>query len=737
MGAPSKPGAITITPIFWTPPNSKSTASTYTNLVAQFDQDLAQTGSSPASGLSVLDQYVDATGTPLDHAVVAQTPIVRQDKLSTSGTIDTCKPDSNGQDLGPDLTRYALSTCVTDAQIEAEVSLVTQDLPTDASHLYPVFLAQGVEVCGGSDNTAGGGACSLNPDSPNATGGGFCAYHSWVGPSAADTGALYTVQPFPVLGTFNQVGAAGGLTCAPSGVLNRPVSPNGNSDFDATVTVYVHEVSEAITDPYGDAIYGNTSADTAGSNEIGDLCNFAFPSISSSAPNAQYDETMNGHHYLVQELFSNLAYAADAKRACVTSLPSTTPESTVTSVSLTGSPTVGSEVQVNVTIRSSSQIGAPPASGVVAVSLPFSQGCAAQITAGQASCSITPAEPGAQTLTARFVGDNTYGPSSASSPIDVQGPPRSLNAQVALSAQPAKVSVGSLLAVGITLDTASRGSADPLPTGTVEIDRGANPGSNAHPLCTASVSTFTLDEAKDLVGTCAFTPESVLDNSVTLRYDGDPSYNPSSSSETLSIEQAKPSLQFTSEPTNLVAGGPKERFAISIAGPSGVAAPTGTATVTFESSTCSHAVMPSASSVSSVVCWLSGSLAGANEPSVTYSGDSNYLSTSIMGSMTTTAKESTSTGFSPSVAHVAYRHQTTERFHVEVTPEFSGATPTGRVVISTGSTSICSITLTNGSGSCKLRQKQLARGKYHLLATYQGDTNTNRSKSSPVSLSVS
>ena len=47
----------------------------------------------------------------------------------------------------------------------------------------------------------------MNPDSPNATGGGFCAYHSWDGLSAttADTGALYTVEPFPVVTTFDAV----------------------------------------------------------------------------------------------------------------------------------------------------------------------------------------------------------------------------------------------------------------------------------------------------------------------------------------------------------------------------------------------------------------------------------------------------------------------------------------------------------------------------------------------------
>jgi hypothetical protein len=50
-----------------------------------------------------------------------------------------------------------------------------------------------------------------------------------------------------------------------------------------------------------------------------------------------------------------------------------------------------------------------------------------------------------------------------------------------------------------------------------------------------------------------------------------------------------------------------------------------------------------------------------------------------------------------------------------------GGTPTGKVTVSSGSATVCSITLTNGTGSCKLPATALPAGTDRLTATYSGD----------------
>jgi hypothetical protein len=73
--------------------------------------------------------------------------------------------------------------------------------------------------------------------------------------------------------------------------------PNGN-DADATLNVTSHEHNETITDENGNAWYD------FGGYENGDKCAWIFGTLSGPS-GAQYNQTINGHHYFLQEEYSN------------------------------------------------------------------------------------------------------------------------------------------------------------------------------------------------------------------------------------------------------------------------------------------------------------------------------------------------------------------------------------------------------------------------------------------------
>ena len=64
-----------------------------------------------------------------------------------------------------------------------------------------------------------------------------------------------------------------------------------------------------------------------------------------------------------------------------------------------------------------------------------------------------------------------------------------------------------------------------------------------------------------------------------------------------------------------------------------------------------------------------------------------------------------------------------------VTVSTTGATPTGTVAIERGSTTLCTITLSGGTGTCTLSASQLAAGTYSIAAVYD-PANSNFATSS-------
>jgi len=144
----------------------------------------------PSNVFSVATQYTDASGSNnIRYHVASNTAILD----NANPTLPGCVPDA-----GPvyaDNSGY--TSCIDDAQVEGEVRavLTRNGLPSDASHLYPVLLPQGVEACMSSANGAAGGSCTTNTSSP-VTGQGFCGYHSST--TVGGRPAIYNLIPFPI-----------------------------------------------------------------------------------------------------------------------------------------------------------------------------------------------------------------------------------------------------------------------------------------------------------------------------------------------------------------------------------------------------------------------------------------------------------------------------------------------------------------------------------------------------------
>src|SRR5262249_9477685 len=82
----------------------------------------------------------------------------------------------------------------------------------------------------------------------------------------------------------------------------------------------------------------------------------------------------------------------------------------------------------------------------------------------------------------------------------------------------------------------------------------------------------------------------------------------------------------------------------------------------------------------------------------------------------------TTTALSVSASSVAVGQGQQARVNGKVAP-LTGGTAAGTVtVLASGTTTVCTITLANGSGSCSLGASQLPVGSYRFTANYGGDT---------------
>ncbi len=277
-GGRTMTGGITVHTIFWTggtrpfKPQPKGAPHDYVGMIEQYFADAADasTGTKGASctvvfcdNLTVEPQY--AWGTRPGHI--------------TSG--DYSIAYHAGKDAVVDKHRYPAKShqcqspsqepvCLTDAQIQRELNRVIKAHggARGLHNLWYVFLPPKVDEC------ISAGACGTND---------YSGYHS-----VSDLGHGPVIYA---------------LTIDPSieGHQTRGRDPEGFPDAESAIDIAAHETNEAISDPEGVGYMDPNGY------EIGDKCQSHYgKSLGTAGPdNAPYNQVINGHKYLTQEMWAN------------------------------------------------------------------------------------------------------------------------------------------------------------------------------------------------------------------------------------------------------------------------------------------------------------------------------------------------------------------------------------------------------------------------------------------------
>jgi hypothetical protein len=344
-------GGVTVHTIFWTgagganpfPGSPQAGAPTYIGLIQQMFGDVATastltagaahdcTAANPASCnvLTVLPGF--ASGTTPGNVASGDYSI-----SYTSGAdsmIDTDPyPSLSDQCNSPQAT----AVCITDAQIAQEIDAVAPTDERGLGNFWFVFLPPGVDEC------ISPGVCGTNA---------FGAYHSSFNING-DGPTIYAVGIDPIIEV---------------GPLSPGSDPNGNPDAESAADAAAHETVEAMTDPQGVGWMDPNGFEVADKCEFGSQ--FGTPLGNAGPDNAEFNQSINGHDYLIQEMWSNSADGGEG--ACVqgttdTSNPLPLPQVNLTQFGTTVSGNTGkitglngtSKVQVSL-VRSSDASGDP------------------------------------------------------------------------------------------------------------------------------------------------------------------------------------------------------------------------------------------------------------------------------------------------------------------------------------------------------------------------------------------
>lgn len=299
----------TVYTIFWQP-TGYQLPSGYANNMNQYFKDLQATSGKNTNPYINATQYSDGTGyiankTTYGGTMLDTDPLPSLDPVNCP---DTPVAATNGGASEPSTN----AGCVTDAQVQAEISTVIKKMkwPVSNTSEFFMFTAPNIGTCFPASVGAGTGGVTTTVVAPLCSFSYFCAYHSAYYDSTinASSQVIYSNMPFAAQTAGNP------LTC------DTQSYPNKNPS-DPEISVTSHEHNESITDPFGTGWWDSNPNDSAYGDENGDMCAWDFGNAYGPT-GAQYNETINGHHYLMQLEWDNTTNGCPGSDASGNAVPS-------------------------------------------------------------------------------------------------------------------------------------------------------------------------------------------------------------------------------------------------------------------------------------------------------------------------------------------------------------------------------------------------------------------------------
>jgi hypothetical protein len=376
------------------------------------------------------------------------------------------------------------------------------------------------------------------------------------------------------------------------------------------------------------------------------------------------------------------------------------------------SPSAGATITVTATLSTTNPGNTPP-SGTVTLNVDGVPTTTLSLNITTAIFTVTVPAKGTHTLQVVYSGDANYAASaSAVTTITVAKVATSLVVTPATTTP----SGGSSLQITATLTALSASSSTPTGSVSFTLD-GTTIGSSGLSGGTTASITVTAPAS----GT----------HSLVATYSGDGNFS-GSTSPAVSITVSKIATSTTVNPstTTPAAGATMQVSATVTPAINGSTSPTGTVTFTLDGVTAGTATLNSGSTT--VTTNITAPSAGSHLLQATYSGDTNYSSSSSTQVTLTVAKGATTLTVSPSTT------TPTAGSSLQVTATIAGATgsvaPTGTMTFTLDGATVGSANVSGTTVTMSITAP--ATGTHTLQATYGGDTNYNGSTSPIVTLTV-
>ena len=324
----------TVYTIFWAP-SGYAFPTGYTANMNQYFKDLQAASGKNTNTYVNATQYSDQSGYVQNKTTFAGSAVDTHalPSLDPVNCPDTPVAAVGGVDTTPSTT----AGCVTDSQVQQEISNVikAKKWPVSNQTEFFMFTAPNIGTCFPAQVSEDQSGVTTTVTAPLCSFSYFCAYHSSYTDSTINANAsiIYSNMPYAAQTNGNP------LTC------DMGARPNNNPS-DPEISVTSHEHSESITDPFGTGWWDSNPNDSAYGDENGDMCAWDFGNT-YGASGAEYNQTINGHHYLMQLEWDNTTNGCPGSDASGNPVPSQpnydTPEISLTPAS--GFPTAPFRIQ--------------------------------------------------------------------------------------------------------------------------------------------------------------------------------------------------------------------------------------------------------------------------------------------------------------------------------------------------------------------------------------------------------